>query len=83
MAEWMLGLSLFVAALSGQAELLLVDGRVLEGSSVRRDGDVYVLKQEQGSPLVVPAEECATSSERLSRRRACAAGFLGVLRSRF
>ena len=48
--------SAIAAAAGGQAELELVDGRVLKGSEVRRDGDVYVLTLENGEALTFPVE---------------------------
>jgi len=42
------------AALAG-AELVLVDGRVLPGDSVRRDGDLYVLTTKTGD-VTMPAD---------------------------
>jgi len=42
------------AALAG-AELVLVDGRVLPGESVRRDGDLYVLSTKTGD-VTMPAD---------------------------
>jgi hypothetical protein len=38
------------------AELVLRDGRVLEGVDVRRDGQVYVLELESGERLTFPVE---------------------------
>ncbi|HET9300672.1 MAG TPA: hypothetical protein VFO11_12065 [Candidatus Polarisedimenticolaceae bacterium] len=42
------------AALAG-AELVLVDGRVLQGDSVRREGDLYVLSTKTGD-VTMPAD---------------------------
>jgi hypothetical protein len=42
------------AALAG-AELVLVDGRVLPGESVRRDGDLYILSTKTGD-VTMPAD---------------------------
>ena len=42
------------AALAG-AELVLVDGRVLPGDSVRREGDLYVLSTDKGD-VTMPAD---------------------------
>jgi len=44
------------ATAGGQAELELVDGRVLTGSEVRLDGDVYILTLESGESLTFPVE---------------------------
>jgi len=44
------------AIAGGQAELELVDGRVLAGSEVRREGDVYVLTLDNGEALTFPVE---------------------------
>jgi hypothetical protein len=49
-------LSAIAAAAGGQAELELVDGRVLVGSEVRQDGDVYVLTLENGESLTFPLD---------------------------
>jgi len=40
----------------GQTELELIDGRVLTGTSVRRDGGYYILKLESGEEITFPAE---------------------------
>ena len=44
----------FAVALGG-AELVLLDGRVLRGESVRREGDLYVLETEAGE-TTMPAD---------------------------
>jgi hypothetical protein len=38
------------------ASLRLIDGRILEGQDVRRDGDVYLLTLEGGAVVPVPAD---------------------------
>ena len=53
-------LSAITMAATGQAELELVDGRVLSGTEVRRDGDVYVLMLENGETVTLPVELVAT-----------------------
>jgi hypothetical protein len=40
----------------GQTELVLIDGRVLKGKAVRRDGGEYVLTLESGDEISLPAE---------------------------
>jgi hypothetical protein len=40
----------------GQTELELVDGRVLTGTSVRKEGSEYILKLENGSEIAFPVE---------------------------
>jgi hypothetical protein len=45
---------LATAAALGGAELVLMDGRVLQGDSVRRDGDLYVLTTQTGE-VTMPA----------------------------
>ncbi len=44
----------------GQAELELIDGRILAGTDVRREGDVYVLTLEGGDTITLPVELVAT-----------------------
>ena len=39
-----------------QSELELIDGRILTGTSVRRDGAQYLLEQENGTVIPVPVE---------------------------
>jgi hypothetical protein len=51
----------------GDTELVLVDGRVLQGTSVRRDGGEYVLTLETGDEISLPAE--LVESVRLRARR--------------
>ncbi len=46
---------LATAIAMGGAELVLVDGRVVKGESVRREGEIYVLTTETGD-LTMPAE---------------------------
>ncbi len=45
---------------SGQAELELIDGRVLSGVEVRREGAVYVLTLESGAMVSMPVELVAS-----------------------
>lgn len=42
--------------LAGGTQLVLIDGRVLEGSDARRDGGEYVLTLESGTAITVPVE---------------------------
>ena len=44
----------------GQAELELIDGRVLAGTDVRREGAVYVLTLEGGDTISLPVELVAS-----------------------
>lgn len=37
-------------------ELLLIDGQVVGGVDVRRDGNVYLVEQEDGSVVTIPVE---------------------------
>jgi hypothetical protein len=53
-------LSAIAMTVFGQAELELVDGRVLAGTDVRREGDVYVLTLEGGNTIALPVELVAT-----------------------
>ncbi len=46
---------LATAVAMGGAELVLLDGRVVRGESVKRDGDVYVLATESGD-VTMPAD---------------------------
>ena len=46
---------LVAAAALGGAELVLVDGRVLQGDSVRREGDLYILSTKDGE-TTMPAD---------------------------
>ena len=49
-------LGAFLAFASGQAELELIDGRVISGTDVRREGAVYVLTLEGGDTVTLPLE---------------------------
>ena len=49
-------LGAFLAFASGQAELELIDGQVISGTDVRRDGAVYVLTLEGGDTVTLPLE---------------------------
>ena len=49
-------LGAFLAFASGQAALELVDGQVIYGTDVRRDGAVYVLTLEGGDTVTLPLE---------------------------
>lgn len=51
----LLAAAVATAVALGGAELVLVDGRVLRGDSVRRDGNLYVLATETGE-LTMPAD---------------------------
>jgi hypothetical protein len=53
-------LSAIAMTVFGQAELELIDGRVLAGMDVRREGDVYVLTLEGGDTIALPVELVAT-----------------------
>ena len=55
LAGLILGLVLAGPVLAG-TELVLEDGRVLQGVDVRRDGDLYLLEQESGGVLPIPVE---------------------------
>ena len=48
--------ALSVLSVQGQTELVLVDGRVIPGESVRRDGGEYVLTLESGDEISLPVE---------------------------
>jgi hypothetical protein len=62
--QYGIGLALFLAFIlvlatlpvRGQTELELVDGRVLTGTSVRKEGSEYILKLESGSEIAFPVE---------------------------
>jgi len=49
-----------MAYASGQAELELLDGRVISGTDVRREGQVYVLTLEGGDMVTLPVELVAS-----------------------
>ena len=49
-------LGAFMAFASGQAELELLDGRILSGTDVRREGQIYVLTLEGGDTVTLPVE---------------------------
>jgi hypothetical protein len=49
-------LGAFLAFASGQAALELVDGRIISGTDVRREGAVYVLTLEGGDTVTLPLE---------------------------
>ncbi len=59
-----IGLALFLAFIlvlatlpvRGQTELELVDGRVLTGTSVRKEGSEYILKLKNGTEIAFPVE---------------------------
>ena len=61
-------LALSVLSVQGQTELVLVDGRVLKGERVRRDGGDYILTLESGDDISLPFE--LVESVRLASDRA-------------
>ncbi|MCP3979643.1 MAG: hypothetical protein GY716_09980 [bacterium] len=60
-------LALAPATPRGETELVLVDGRVLSGTEVRRDGGSYVLRLDGGDEITLPAE--LVESVRLTGKR--------------
>jgi hypothetical protein len=50
----MIALTLVGSAVLAGAELLLYDGQILEGVSVRRDDQVYVVRLEAGGVVTIP-----------------------------
>ena len=52
----LLALAIAVGAALAATELVLQDGRVLEGVDVRRQEDDYVLRLESGDTVVIPVE---------------------------
>jgi hypothetical protein len=50
----LLGLIVAAGAALAATELVLQDGRVIEGVELRRDGDSYVLVLESGDAIVIP-----------------------------
>ena len=53
-------LAALATAAFGQAELELLDGRILGGTDVRREGAVYVLTLEGGGTISLPVELVAS-----------------------
>ena len=49
-------LALSILPVHSQTELVLIDGRVLTGTSVRRDGSDYILRLENGSEIAFPVD---------------------------
>ena len=47
-------LALAASTLPGETQLVLVDGRILSGTNVRRDGDEYVLLLDNGQEVTIP-----------------------------
>lgn len=56
----LLVLAALATAALGHAELELIDGRVLGGTDVRREGAVYVLTLEGGGTISLPVELVAS-----------------------
>ncbi len=47
-------LALAASTLPGETQLVLIDGRILSGTNVRRDGDEYVLLLDNGHEITIP-----------------------------
>jgi len=76
-------LALAASTLPGETQLVLVDGRILGGTNVRRDGDEYVLLLDNGQEVTIPVPLVETvrlegDDRRKERRRSRATS-----RSRF
>jgi len=56
----LLVLAALATAAFGQAELELLDGRVVGGTDVRREGGIYVLTLEGGGTISLPVEVVAS-----------------------
>lgn len=52
--SWLIVLATCFVPVFGETELVLIDGRVLKGTDVRRDEGVYVLTLESGEEVVLP-----------------------------
>ncbi len=66
-------LALAASTLSGETQLVLVDGRILSGTNVRRCGDEYVLLLDNGLEITIPVPLVETvrleGDDREARRR--------------